>query len=206
MGLLALNVSIFGTDALSGASQVALLFSTAVCCILSRAFFGTRWSEFEKAIGSSIGGIAHIILLLLLIGALGGTWTMSGVVPTMIYYGVKAISPKVFLVSATLICALVSLMTGSSWTTIATIGIALLGIGRVQGFSDAVTAGAIISGAYFGDKMSPMSDTIRFPFIVSAASVPVARLNSATVPPASTRIAESDSCALQTPVALLPIS
>lgn len=159
MGLLALNVSIFGTDALSGASQVALLFSTAVCCILSRAFFGTRWSEFEKAIGSSIGGIAHIILLLLLIGALGGTWTMSGVVPTMIYYGVKAISPKVFLVSATLICALVSLMTGSSWTTIATIGIALLGIGRVQGFSDAVTAGAIISGAYFGDKMSPMSDT-----------------------------------------------
>ena len=143
MGLLALNVSISGTDALSGASQVALLFSTAVCCILSRAFFGTRWSEFEKAIGSSIGGIAHIILLLLLIGALGGTWTMSGVVPTMIYYGVKAISPKVFLVSATLICALVSLMTGSSWTTIATIGIALLGIGRVQGFSDAVTMSGV---------------------------------------------------------------
>ena len=159
MGLLALNVSIFGTDALSGASQVALLVSTAVCCLLAKVFFGTRWSEFEQAIGTSIGGIAHIILLLLLIGALSGTWTMSGVVPTMIYYGVKAISPKLFLVCATLICALVSLMTGSSWTTIATIGIALLGIGRVQGFSDAVTAGAIISGAYFGDKMSPMSDT-----------------------------------------------
>ncbi len=159
MGLLALNVSIFGTEALSGASQVALLVSTAVCCILARAFFGTKWNEFEKAIGSSIGGIAHIILLLLLIGALSGTWTMSGIVPTMIYYGVKAISPKLFLVSATVICALVSLMTGSSWTTIATIGVALLGIGRVQGFSDAVTAGAIISGAYFGDKMSPLSDT-----------------------------------------------
>ena len=159
MGLLAINVSIFGTDALSGASQVALLVSTAVCCLLAKVFFGTKWEEFEKAIGSSIGGIAHIILLLLLIGALSGTWTMSGVVPTMIYYGVKAISPKLFLVCATLICALVSLMTGSSWTTIATIGIALLGIGRVQGFSDAITAGAIISGAYFGDKMSPMSDT-----------------------------------------------
>jgi len=159
MGLLAVNVSIFGTDALSGASQVALLVSTAVCCLLAKAFFGTKWEEFEKAIGSSIGGIAHIILLLLLIGALSGTWTMSGVVPTMVYYGVKAISPKLFLVCATLICALVSLMTGSSWTTIATIGIALLGIGRVQGFSDAITAGAIISGAYFGDKMSPMSDT-----------------------------------------------
>ena len=184
MGLLALNVSIFGTDALSGASQVALLFSTAVCCILSRAFFGKGWSEFEKAIGSSIGGIAHIILLLLLIGALSGTWTMSGVVPTMIYYGVNAISPKLFLVSATLICALVSLMTGSSWTTIATIGMALLGIGRIQGFSDAVTAGAIISGAYFGDKMSPMSDTTVM--ASSMSGVPIFRhirfLMTTTVP------------------------
>ena len=103
--------------------------------------------------------IVGSILILLLIGAISGTWTASGVVPAFIYYGLKIISPKVFLLTACLLCAVVSVMTGSSWTTIATVGVALLGIGRAEGLSDAMTAGAIISGAYFGDKISPLSDT-----------------------------------------------
>ena len=99
------------------------------------------------------------IVILFLIGAISGTWTVSGIVPTFIYYGVKIISPKVFLLTACIICALVSVTIGSSWTTIATIGVALLGIGKALGFSDGMIAGAIISGAYFGDKISPLSDT-----------------------------------------------
>ena len=159
MTLLGITVAVFGSDSMSGASQVALLFSTAVCCIIARFCFGTSWKSIEDAIGHSIGSIASIILLLLLIGILSGTWTMSGIVPTMIYYGLKIFSPEYFLPATTVICAIVSLMTGSSWTTIATIGIALLAIGKAEGFSDGLICGAIISGAYFGDKMSPMSDT-----------------------------------------------
>ena len=115
---------------------------------------GTR-----RRIKANIGDVTTAIVILFLIGAISGTWTMSGVVPSFIYYGVKVISPKVFLLTACVLSALVSVMTGSSWTTIATIGVALLGIGRAEGFSDGVIAGAIISGAYFGDKISPMSDT-----------------------------------------------
>lgn len=99
------------------------------------------------------------ILILLLIGALSGTWMVSGVVPSLIYYGIQIIHPDIFLASTCIISAIVSVMTGSSWTTIATIGIALMGIGRAQGFDDGWIAGAIISGAYFGDKISPLSDT-----------------------------------------------
>ena len=157
--LLAVNIGIFGSDAILGASQVALLASAGVCVLLATTFFKTPWKEFEKAIGKNFSDIAGATLILFLIGAVSGTWTMSGVVPTFIYYGVKIISPKVFLLSACVICAVVSVMTGSSWTTIATIGVALLGIGRAEGFSDGMIAGAIISGAYFGDKISPLSDT-----------------------------------------------
>ena len=157
--LLAINIGIFGSDAILGASQVALLASSGVCVLLASIFFKTPWKEFEKAIGRNFSDIAGATLILFLIGGVSGTWTMSGVVPTFIYYGVKIISPKVFLLSACVICAVISVMTGSSWTTIATIGVALLGIGRAEGFSDGMIAGAIISGAYFGDKISPLSDT-----------------------------------------------
>ena len=157
--LLAVNIGIFGSDAILGASQVALLTSSGVCVLLASIFFKTPWKEFEKAIGHNFSDIAGATLILFLIGGVSGTWTMSGVVPTFIYYGVKIISPKVFLLSACVICAVISVMTGSSWTTIATIGVALLGIGRAEGFSDGMIAGAIISGAYFGDKISPLSDT-----------------------------------------------
>ena len=166
VGLLALDISIFGSDSILGASQISLLFSAGICVWLSMWLFKTPWKEFEAAIKSNIGDVTTAIVILFLIGAISGTWTVSGIVPTFIYYGVKIISPKFFLLTACVICAFVSVMIGSSWTTIATIGIALMGIGKAQGFSDGMIAGAIISGAYFGDKISPLSDTT-----VMAASI-----------------------------------
>ena len=157
--LLALDIAIFGADSILGASQVALLAAAGVCVLLSVWIYKTPWKEFEKAVSAYVGDLANAILILLLIGAISGTWTVSGVVPAFICYGIKIISPKIFLLTACILCAIVSVMTGSSWTTIATIGVALIGIGKAEGFSEAMTAGAIISGAYFGDKVSPLSDT-----------------------------------------------
>ncbi len=159
VAVLAVNISIFGSDSILGASQVALLLATGVCIALSMWIFKTAWSKFEEAIKENVSDVTTAILILFLIGAISGTWTASGVIPTFIYYGIKIISPRFFLFTACLICSLVSVMIGSSWTTIATIGVALLGIGRAEGFSDGMIAGAIISGAYFGDKVSPLSDT-----------------------------------------------
>lgn len=157
--VLAMDIAVFGTDSILGASQVALLLSGGVCIGLAMLLYRTPWKHFEDAVKSHVGDVAGAILIILLIGAISGTWTVGGVVPAFICYGLKIISPKVFLLTACALCALVSVMTGSSWTTIATIGVALLGIGRAEGFNDAMTAGAIISGAYFGDKISPLSDT-----------------------------------------------
>lgn len=157
--LLFFTIRTFGSDALGGASQIVLLTSTAVCVFLSMVFGGTKWKTIEQSICNNILGVSVAVLILLLIGALAGSWMISGVVPTLIYYGMRIIHPDFYLVSCCVICAIVSLMTGSSWTTIATIGIALIGIGEAQGFSPGWSAGAIISGAYFGDKMSPLSDT-----------------------------------------------
>ncbi|MCQ2119375.1 MAG: sodium:proton antiporter, partial [Bacteroidales bacterium] len=157
--LLGLDVGIFGSDSILGASQISLLVASGACIILAMWLYKKEWKEFEDAMKENLGEISTAIIILLLIGGISGTWTMSGIVPTFICYGVRIISPKVFLLTACAICAIVSLMTGSSWTTIATIGVALLGIGRAEGFSDGMIAGAIISGAYFGDKISPLSDT-----------------------------------------------
>lgn len=159
VAVLAVNISIFGSDSILGASQVALIFASAVCIALSMWIFKTPWDDFENAIKENVSDVTTAVLILFLIGAISGTWTASGVIPTFICYGIKIINPKFFLLSACLICSIVSVMIGSSWTTIATIGVALLGIGRAQGFSDGIIAGAIISGAYFGDKISPLSDT-----------------------------------------------
>lgn len=157
--LLACVISVFGSDALSGASQISLLFSTALCISISILFYRVPWKKFEESISENIKGTSVALLILLIIGALSGSWMVSGIVPTLIYYGIQIIHPDYFLVTSCVICAVVSLMTGSSWTTIATIGVALLGIGKALGFSDGWIAGAIISGAYFGDKISPLSDT-----------------------------------------------
>ncbi len=159
IGFVAISVIIFGADALNGASQMALLLATAVCLVIGKITVKLRWNNFEKAMHRNIKNISTALLILLVIGALSGSWMISGVVPLFISYGLQIIRPEIFLLSAALISALVSVITGSSWTTVATIGIALMGIGRAQGFPDGWIAGAIISGAYFGDKMSPLSDT-----------------------------------------------
>ena len=166
VAMLAITIHLFGSDALGGGSQVCLLTATGVCTLIGMAGFKRKWRHFEKAITNNITGIATALIILLIIGALSGAWMVSGVVPTLIYYGIQIIHPSFFLVSTCLICCIVSVMTGSSWTTIATIGIALMGIGEAQGFEPGWIAGAIISGAYFGDKVSPLSDTT-----VLAASV-----------------------------------
>ena len=156
---LAIVIALFGSDSLSGGSQIALLMGMAVCVCISMGFYRVPWKRFEKQITHTIGEVSITLLILLCVGMLSGSWMISGIVPTLIYYGVQMMSPQFFLVSSCAICALVSLSSGSSWTTIATIGVALLGIGHALGVSEAWTAGAIISGAYFGDKMSPLSDT-----------------------------------------------
>ena len=158
-------------DALSGASQIAMMIATAVCVALSMSIYRTQWQVFENSIKTTIGDTSVSILILLLIGVMSSTWMISGVVPTLIYYGVQIITPSLFLPCACIISALVSLMTGTSWTTIATIGIALLGIGNALNIPEAFTAGAIISGAYFGDKISPMSDTTVLASSVSGADL-----------------------------------
>jgi NhaC family Na+:H+ antiporter len=159
VGLLFFTIRIFGSDALSGGSQIVLLTSSAVCCLIAIFHCKVKWKTIEKAIAGNITSVATALLILLLIGALSGSWMLSGVVPTLIYYGMQLIHPSVYLASTCLICSIVSVITGSSWTTIATIGIALLGIGQAQGYAEGWIAGAIISGAYFGDKVSPLSDT-----------------------------------------------
>lgn len=159
VSLLALNISIFGADSILGASQVALLCAAGVCVFLSMWIYKIPWKTFEQSIIEHVGEVATAILILLLIGAISGTWTMGGVVPAFICYGLKIITPQVFLPATCLLCAVISLLIGSSWTTIATVGVALIGIGNAEGFNEAMTAGAIISGAYFGDKISPLSDT-----------------------------------------------
>lgn len=159
VALISCVVSVFGDETLAGASQIALMVATACCVSIGLLTRHIVWKQFEDAISEKVAGISQAIIILLLIGALGGAWMVSGVVPTLIYYGMEIMSPQWFLVSSCIICAIVSVMTGSSWTTVATIGVALLGIGQALGFGEMWIAGTIISGAYFGDKISPLSDT-----------------------------------------------
>ncbi|MBR5014611.1 MAG: TRAP transporter large permease subunit [Bacteroidales bacterium] len=159
IAVLVLVIKVFGSDALAGGSQVALLMASGVVVAISMIFYKIPWKEFEEGIVDNIRAVGSSILILLLIGAVAGSWMVSGVVPTMIYYGMKVIFPSIFLFASCAICALISIMTGSSWTTIATVGVALIGIGTAQGYEPGWIAGAIISGAYFGDKVSPLSDT-----------------------------------------------
>ena len=155
--LLTLNVFLF-EDPLAGSNQIALILSASVAGVIAIRL-GFNWEAISRKIVATIGSAMPSILILFLIGSLAGTWMISGVVPTMIYYGLNIINPKLFLVTALLVGSIVSMATGSSWSTVATIGVALLGIGKALGMNEAIVAGAIISGAYFGDKMSPMSDT-----------------------------------------------
>ena len=159
IALLAVVITLFGSDSLSGGSQIALLMGMAVCILISMTVYRMPWKVFEQQLSKTMSGIFITLLILLAVGMLSGSWMIGGVVPTLIYYGIQILSPRFFLVSTCVICAMVSLLSGSSWTTIATIGVALLAVGQALGINTAWTAGAIISGAYFGDKMSPLSDT-----------------------------------------------
>jgi len=159
IGMIVFGVTVFGRDVGDGPSQVSLIFATAIAALLASVVGRVPWSALEQGITSSIAKAGVSIMILLLIGMLSGAWMIGGVVPTLICYGVKIMNPYLFLACACVICAAVSLMTGTSWTTVATIGVAMLGIGTALGVPAPWSAGAIISGAYFGDKLSPLSDT-----------------------------------------------
>lgn len=156
--LLTVNVLIYSEDATYGPNQIALLIATAVAALIGWKM-AVPFQQMLDGINHSLSAALPAILILLLIGALSGTWMLSGIVPTMVYYGLAILEPSYFLVAAAVICAIVSIATGSSWSTVATVGIALIGIGNALGAPAPMTAGAIISGAYFGDKLSPLSDT-----------------------------------------------
>ncbi|MBL6447218.1 Na+/H+ antiporter NhaC [Fulvivirga sp. 29W222] len=156
--LLASNVYVFSDNASYGPNQMALIFAAALAGVISIKL-NYSWEDILDGIVSSISSAMGAILILLMIGSLAGTWLISGVVPAMIYYGLEILNPTIFLFAACIVSAVVSLATGSSWSTSATIGIALMGIGQALGIHQGVIAGAVISGAYFGDKMSPLSDT-----------------------------------------------
>lgn len=156
--LLAADVIAFGEDSSYGSNQVALLIASGITVGLGM-WRGLKWSHFESQIKDTLGDAVGAILILLLIGALAGTWLVSGIIPTLIDVGLDVLSKDIFLPAACILCAAVSLATGSSWGTVGTVGVALIGIGQALGLSEGWTAGAIISGAYFGDKLSPLSDT-----------------------------------------------
>jgi NhaC family Na+:H+ antiporter len=159
VGALSFNViGVFGNDALSGSNQFILLLAGGVAALVG-IFNGTAFKDILEGIGQSVKSTTGALIILLLIGSLAGAWMISGIVPAMIYYGLQVLNPKIFLVATALICALVSLATGSSWSTTATVGIALVAIGKALGLNEAIVAGSVISGAYFGDKISPLSDT-----------------------------------------------
>lgn len=158
VAMLAYNVFIFGDDSLNGSNQFILLMGGAVAAVvgvLNKVSYNQMISEVAQNLQSTTGAL----LILLMVGALTGTWLISGVIPSMIYYGLQVLNPTIFLAACVIICSVISMATGSSWTTSATVGIALIGIGSTLGVSLGMTAGAILSGAYFGDKMSPLSDT-----------------------------------------------
>ena len=158
VSLLAANIWVFGDDALSGSMQSVLLLISGLTALWATCL-GVKWMVLQKGLAQSISQVLDAIVILLLIGALAGTWMLSGVIPTLIHYGLFILHPRIFLFAACVISALISLATGSSWSTLATFGVALLGIGKILGFHEGWIAGAVISGAYFGDKMSPLSDT-----------------------------------------------
>ena len=156
--LLSLNVSVYGDDALGGSNQFILLLGGAVAAMVG---FGQKisYKDMLQQVAENLKSVTGAILILLFVGALAGTWLISGIIPAMIYYGLQILHPSFFLAACIIICALISVATGSSWTTSATVGIALIGIGKAMGLPVGMIAGAVISGAYFGDKMSPLSDT-----------------------------------------------
>lgn len=158
VALLAYNVFVFGDDALSGSNQFILLMGGAIAAVVG-FFHKVSYEKMLAEVAENVKSTTGALLILLMVGALSGTWLISGIIPAMIYYGLQILNPTIFLAACVIICAIISIATGSSWTTSATVGIALIGIGNALGIPMGMTAGAVLSGAYFGDKMSPLSDT-----------------------------------------------
>ncbi len=171
LALLVVNVSLFSDDASSGPNQLALLFSAVFAGALGHYVLAMDYRKIQGRAIKSITLAMEAVIILLIVGCLIGLWIVSGVVPAMIYYGVQALHPAVFLLLACVICSVVSLAIGSSWSTMGTVGVALIGIGAALGFPVSLVAGAIISGAYFGDKMSPLSDTTNLAPAVAGAEL-----------------------------------
>ncbi len=158
VGMLAYNVYVYGDNALSGSNQFILLIGAAVAAIVG--FYNkVGYEQMIEEVSNNLKSTTGAILILLFVGSLAGTWLISGVIPAMIYYGLQILNPSIFLPATVVICSIISVATGSSWTTSATVGIALIGIGKAIGLPLGMVAGAVLSGAYFGDKMSPLSDT-----------------------------------------------
>lgn len=170
IGLLAYNVFVYGGDSLNGSNQFILLIGAAIAAIVG-AFNKVSFEFMMEEVAQNIKSVAGAILILFMVGALAGTWLISGIIPTMIYYGLEILNPTIFLPACVVICAIISVATGSSWTTSATVGIALIGIAGAMGIPLGMTAGAIISGAYFGDKMSPLSDTTNLAPAIAGAGL-----------------------------------
>ena len=168
--LLYINVSIYGDSSIDGSNQFILILGASIAFI-----FGIKNKIKSKdiflTISENLKSISTPIIILLLVGALSGTWLVSGIIPSMIYYGLKLVNVSFFLPSCVVISSIVALATGSSWSTSATVGIGLIGIGKALGFDLGIVAGAIISGAYFGDKMSPLSDTTNLAAAVSGSNL-----------------------------------
>ena len=168
--LLTYNVYVFGDDSLEGSNQFILLIGASIAVFIG--FINKiNFQLIIKKIGKNLYSVTGAILILLFVGALTGTWLISGIIPAMIYYGLLIINPSIFLPACVILCAIVSLATGSSWSTSATIGVALIGIGKALGLPAGIVAGAAISGAYFGDKLSPLSDTTNLAPAVSGAKL-----------------------------------
>jgi len=170
VGLLAYNIFIFGDASLGGSNQFILLIGAAVAAIVG---FKNKvnYKQMMEEVGHNVKSTSGAILILLMVGALAGTWMISGIIPSMIYYGLQILSPTIFLAASLVICSIISVATGSSWSTSATVGIALIGIGDSMDINPGMTAGAVISGAYFGDKISPLSDTTNLASTMAGAGL-----------------------------------
>lgn len=168
--MLSFNVYVYGDDSMSGSNQFILLLGAAVGIVLGLSK-GLNFKIIIEQIAENLKSVTGAIIILLFVGALSGTWLISGIIPSMIYYGLKILHPSIFLPSCLVICAIISVATGSSWTTSATVGIALIGISKAIGIPVEMSAGAIISGAYFGDKLSPLSDTTNLAPAISGSDL-----------------------------------
>ena len=160
------NVFIYDADPLAGSSQFILILSGAFAAMIGHRY-NVSYKDVISSISNSIKSVTPALIILLWVGALAGTWMISGIIPSMVYYGLKILDPNIFLPACIVICSIISVATGSSWTTSATVGIALVGIGKALGIPAGMVGGAVIAGAYFGDKLSPLSDTTNLAAAVS---------------------------------------